>query len=129
MKVSDYCNGVQHIGIPTNDMERTVEFYQGLGFEVVYQPVNGTEKVSFLQQGNHLMIEVYENGHAAMHSGAIDHIAINVSDISAVYELLEKAHYSIVEDAVQYLPFWECGVKYFNIVGPNEERIEFCQKL
>ena len=27
-------NGIQHVGIPTNDIETTVEFYRRLGFEV-----------------------------------------------------------------------------------------------
>ena len=30
---------------------------------------------------------------------------------------------------IEELPFWENGVKFFMIKGPNEERIEFCQKL
>ncbi len=33
-------NGIQHVGIPTNDIETTVEFYRRLGFEVALQTVN-----------------------------------------------------------------------------------------
>lgn len=128
MEIKQYLNGVQHIGIPTNDMVQTVAFYQNLGFTLAYQTVNGSETVSFLQLGN-LVIEAYENGKAVLHSGAIDHIAIDVTDITAVYELAKAAKYTIVEDAVQFLPFWEHGVKYFNIKGPNQETIEFCQRL
>ena len=25
------------------------------------------------------------------------------------------------------LPFWEKGIRYFNIKGPNEEVVEFCE--
>ena len=31
--------GLQHIGIPTNDMEKTIAFYTALGFETVCQTV------------------------------------------------------------------------------------------
>ena len=32
-------NGIQHVGIPTNDIEATIEFYGKLGFEVALQTV------------------------------------------------------------------------------------------
>ena len=31
------------------------------------------------------------------------------------------------EDEVQHLDFWQHGIKFFNIEGPNAETIEFCQ--
>ena len=37
--------------------------------------------------------------------------------------------YIVITDGIEELPFWENGVKFFMIKGPNEERIEFCQKL
>lgn len=43
--------GVAHVGLPTNDLQKTVEFYRGLGFEVIMQTYNekAGEKVAFLQ--------------------------------------------------------------------------------
>ena len=32
MDLKNYSTGVQHIGIPTNDIGKTVEFYHKLGF-------------------------------------------------------------------------------------------------
>ena len=32
--------GVAHIGLPTNDLQKTVEFYKSLGFEVIMQSYN-----------------------------------------------------------------------------------------
>ena len=85
-------NGIQHVGIPTNDIETTVEFYRRLGFEVALQTVNeeANEKVAFLKLNN-LVIETYENKAAKMESGAIDHVAIDVKDIEKVYELINHA--------------------------------------
>ena len=31
--------GVAHVGLPTNDLQKTVEFYKSLGFEVIMQSV------------------------------------------------------------------------------------------
>lgn len=129
-RICNYVKGIQHIGLPTNDMEKTIAFYEAIGFTVVYQTVNkaANEKVAFFKQGN-LMIEAYENKQAAMTSGAIDHIAIDVTDVEQVYQLIQKKEYPIVSDGIQFLPFWENGVKFFIITGPNEERIEFNQYL
>lgn len=32
--------GIQHVGIPTNDIQKSTLFYEGLGFEVVWQTTN-----------------------------------------------------------------------------------------
>ena len=96
-----YITGLQHIGIPTNDVEKTKDFYRLLGFRVVFQTVNqeADEKVTFLKLG-HTVIETYENKHAAMENGALDHIALNVTDIEDVYKLVTKAGFSILEKGI-----------------------------
>ena len=125
-----YENGIQHVGIPTNDIETTVEFYRRLGFEVALQTVNeeANEKVAFLKLNN-LVIETYENKAAKMESGAIDHVAIDVKDIEKVYELINQADLNTTRDIIHFLPFWENGVRFFTIEGPNKEKIEFSQYL
>ena len=30
---------------------------------------------------------------------------------------------------IQFLPFWERGVRFFILRGPNEERVELIQQL
>ncbi len=80
MKIKDFTTGVQHIGIPTNDINKTIEFYHALGFNTALRTVNGTEEVAFLQLHN-LIIETYQNHQAKMEYGAIDHIAIDVKNI------------------------------------------------
>ncbi|WP_413229457.1 VOC family protein, partial [Lactiplantibacillus plantarum] len=32
--LSKYFTGVQHIGIPANDLDQTIKFYKSLGFKV-----------------------------------------------------------------------------------------------
>lgn len=128
MKIGEFCKGLQHIGLPTNDMARTKEFYENLGFENVYETVNGAEKVAFLRLGN-LTIEAYENGQAKLESGAIDHFAIDVTDVEAAYRLAQEQGLEIVSNGIEALTFWENGVKFFIVLGPNRERVEFNQYL
>lgn len=129
-KLGDFALGLQHVGLPTNDLKATIAFYEGLGFETVYQVKNEAagEDVAFLRLKN-LTIEAYENGRAAMQSGAIDHIAIDVDDVEAAYRLAQEQGYQIVSNGVEFLPFWQKGVKFFILLGPNQERVEFNQYL
>lgn len=129
-KLGDFALGLQHVGLPTNDLKATIAFYESLGFETVYQVRNEAagEDVAFLRLKN-LTIEAYENGQAAMQSGAIDRIAIDVDDVEAAYRLAQEQGYQIVSNGVEFLPFWQNGVKFFILLGPNQERVEFNQYL
>lgn len=130
MKMSQIVTKIQHIGIPTNDIEKTVPFYESLGFENVYTTVNkkANEKVSFLQLAN-MLLEIYQNGCVMNKTGSIDHIALDVTDINAAFEIAQANEYHLLDDSIQFLPFWENGVEFFTILGPNGEKVEFNQRL
>ena len=80
-----------------------------------------------------------------MEYGAIDHIAIDVKNIEALFKEVkavaeteqEKAAsekqaaplFRMLDTQVNGLPFWEKGVKFFTIEGPDKEKIEFCERL
>ena len=34
----------------------------------------------------------------------------------------------VLSNGIEELPFWEKGVAFFIIEGPNKERIEFCER-
>lgn len=130
MKITDYATGIQHLGIPTKDMQETLLFYTELGFEIALATSleETGQKVNFLKLGN-LVIETYESDDAAMCYGGIEHVAINVTDIQAVYDLICTRGLNTLDDEIHFLPFWENGVKYFTIEGPNKEKVEFSQYL
>ena len=115
--------GIQHLGIPTADLNKTIEFYQGLGFEVTWQ---NPGEVAFLQNGT-LVIETYAVDAPAMKNGAIDHVALNVKDIEAAWKDAQACGYETEDSAINFLPFFEKGVKFFTIIGPNREKVEFNQ--
>ena len=59
--------------------------------------------------------------------GHIDHIAFDVDDIDATFNLLKNASFQVIEAAPVFLSFWDKGCRYFNITGPDGERLEFNQ--
>ena len=130
MDLKTYSTGTQHIGIPTNDIKKTIAFYKELGFETALQTINkeADEKVAFLKLKT-LVIETYENKEAKLESGAIDHVAVNVNNIEEVYQYISEKKLNTTNDTIHFLPFWENGVRFFTIEGPNMEKIEFSQYL
>lgn len=128
MKLQDNATGFQHIGFPTNDLQETIAFYEKLGFSVALRTYNeeAGEAVAFLQLGN-LMIETYAEGGNGI-EGAINHFALNCTDIQAAYAWICEQGYKVLSNGIEELPFWEKGVAFFIIEGPNKERIEFCER-
>jgi lactoylglutathione lyase len=132
-------HGLQHLGLPVTDLERSQAFYTRLGFVEVMRTdlpkPTGAIRVAMMRHEN-LTIELYELGPeerqaiATRPDGHIDHIALDVSDIDQAYQEIRQAEFEILEpDAPVFLPFWERGVKYFTIRGPDGEKVEFNQIL
>ena len=126
--MKDYATGIQHVGIPTKDMDATKKFYEDLGFEAAFETVNDGARVCFLKMHSRGM-EVYEAEDAAGKIGAIEHVAIDVTDIEQVYKEICDKNMNTLQDEIHFLPFWDNGVRFFTIKGPNEEKIEFSQFL
>ncbi len=131
-------NGIGHVGIPVTNLERSKAFYERLGFEDVMSDTfiyeGGTGHVSMLKRGEVIM-ELYQMPETqlveirARMDGRIDHVAFDVSDIDQAYAELKEAGFEMLEEAPVKLDFWVKGCKYFNISGPDGERLEFCQIL
>jgi catechol 2,3-dioxygenase-like lactoylglutathione lyase family enzyme len=131
--------GLQHLGLPVTDLERSKAFYAGLGFvEVMRTDLPGESEavqVAMMRHEN-LTIELYqleekERQEIAQRSdGHIDHIALDVLDIELAYQEICAAGLEILEqDAPVFLPFWDRGVRFFTIRGPDGEKVEFNQIL
>ena len=126
MRICDISTGLQHVGIPTNDIAKTIAFYEALGFRIVHRKDNRGEDVAFRKTGD-LVLETYQNHTAVGISGAIDHIALNVTDVEEARRIADKLKLDVIEEG--QLPFWENGVRYFTVLGPNGEKVEFNQYL
>ena len=82
-----------------------------------------------------IILELYQMPEAQLQEirirkdGHIDHIAFDVDNIDDTFAALKKSAFSVVEPEPVYLPFWRNGCKFFNVLGPDGERIEFNQIL
>lgn len=131
-------NHIQHIGIPVTDIKVSGAFYERFGFKNVmhttFEYHGGTGNVAMMKL-NDMIIELYQMPEKELaeirqrSNGHIDHIAFDVDDIDAVFKELKKNEFNILEEKPVFLSFWKNGCKYFNITGPDGERLEFNQIL
>lgn len=129
LDVNAFSKGIQHIGLPTANIDETIRFYEGLGFEVATRAdITGRGEFVFVKLGN-LYLELIPNGDPAMTNGAVDHFCLDVKDIETLYQQVKDAGYKIITDGIQDIAFWDNGARYFFIQGPNNEKIEFCEIL
>jgi catechol 2,3-dioxygenase-like lactoylglutathione lyase family enzyme len=129
---------LQHIGIPVTDLSLSQAFYSRLGFENVMESIfehkGGKGKVAMMQR-EEMIIEIYQMPESEMKeirrriNGHIDHIAFDVPDIDEAFRELKEANFNVIESEPVFLPFWKNGCRYFNITGPDGERLEFNQIL
>ena len=131
-------NHIQHIGVPVTDLKVSEAFYERLGFKNVmastFEYKGGKGSVAMMEL-NDMIIELYQMPEAELKeirerkNGHIDHVAFDVDDIDETFKELKEAGFTILEEQPVYLSFWKNGCKYFNIAGPDGERLEFNQIL
>jgi len=137
-QISNLTNRLQHVGIPVTDVVASEAFYRSLGFSKAMQSPfqdDGKTGTCVMMKNGAVIIELYQlpehklNEIRDRKDGHIDHITFDVANIDAAYALLKDASFHVIEDKPVFLPFWENGCKYFNILGPDGERLEFNQLL
>lgn len=131
-------NAIQHIGIPVTDIKKSEAFYERLGFINAMQASffhNNEPGTCIMMKLGTILIELYQMPESELaeirdrKNGHIDHVAFDVIDIDEAFSLLKKEGFNVLETAPVFLQFWKNGCKYFNISGPDGERLEFNQIL
>ncbi len=130
--------GIQHVGIPVTDIRRSESFYAKLGFANVMEApfdYHGETETCIMMQRDNMIIELYQFPASELATiknrkdGHIDHIAFDVADINATFAAVKNAGFNVIEEAPVFLHLWKNGCRYFNITGPDGERLEFNQIL
>jgi catechol 2,3-dioxygenase-like lactoylglutathione lyase family enzyme len=138
MQISLNITGIQHIGIPVTNIGNSQAFYERLGFAKAMLAGfmdNGMPGTCVMMQRDDMVIELYQLPEPVLDeirsrgNGHIDHVAFNVTDIDETFATLKQAGFDVIEPEPVLLHFWANGCRYFNITGPDGERLEFNQIL
>lgn len=130
--------GLSHIGIVVSDIEVSKKFYERFGFKETFKTkIKGYQdeaKVVVLEKNGVNLQLIQPTGKSlkevkSRKDGHIDHVAFDVKDVDKAFKELKNAGLNVVQDKPVFLPLWEKGIRYFNILGPDGENLEFSQKL
>ena len=123
---------LDHIGMAVENVEAAKNFYVSvLGGEVVgtFFCDGDPNPVYFVKVGQ-IVYEMYQEPVPADARGKIDHIAYVSDDIERDFAFCVEKGYVITTDGIEALPtFWNSGCRYFKILSPTGEQVEFSQTL
>ena len=125
--------GIAHIGIRVHDLERSVAFYQLLGFAKTAGPI-GPEPVAILDHPSGVEINLVLNAPKAeepnilmdvpeKHPG-ITHFALSCPDILGAKEKLEAAGHPLSGEPIRF----ETGAQAIFVRDPDRNVIELNQR-
>ena len=128
-------NHIQHIGIPVSNILKSIGFYEKFGFTNVMPSTFEIEGekggIVAMMKRDSIILELYQMPASYLteiknrKDGHIDHIAFDVDDIELAFTTIKENHFTILEKEPVFLNFWNKGCKYFNVLGPDGERLEF----
>ena len=131
-------NGLSHVGIRVVEINPSEKFYQQLGFQEFLKdrvPLGDVEiELSTWSYENFNLEFVKFHGADPQEvlerqDGLIDHLAMQVKNISQAFDELRSSGLSTLEKEPVELPILTNGVQYFTVRGPTKEKIQFVQVL
>lgn len=123
-------NGFHHIGLITDDVERSLTFYiEGLKGEITFSfPMGDSGKTIYLVElGQNAVVEIIPGSHSEAESNARwAHIALATDDTRAAYQLALDAG-AVTRSEPKDLLLGTMAVTNAFVYGPDGEVIEFFQ--
>ncbi len=124
---------LDHIGIQCTDSEKNAAwFMEKLGFTLMgkFKSSHGDYFTWFVTNGN-VTYEISQKADLEpCKQGLVNHIALTSEDIEADYRYCVENGYTICTKGIEAIPSrWEHGCRYFKVVTPGGEQIEFNQNL
>ena len=129
--LSDFC----YLRMPVADLRVTAAFYEEFGFEKLFylqEQIDGALRdVVCLKLGS-WVIKLYQREGWSKNStrdSHHDHMALDVKCIEQAFASAKALRLELLNDAVQFLPFWQCGVRFFTLRAPDGQKVELSQML
>ena len=94
--LAGYYDDLAHVGIPTDDLKKTIAFWEKLGFKKQgqFDTDDQGHQVVFMKAG-HLMLEIWDSDGAVHKTGAINHISLNVEDADNAFKAAKEEGFDV----------------------------------
>lgn len=116
--------GLFHATLPVEDLERAEAFYRDfLGIRRHATPSPFPETVVFLDLGNTMIHLVRRRDGTPAIDPRATHLAIEVDDIDALFEVAKQRGVTLLSEAIVARPDFRC----FFFLDPDQNRVELTQ--
>jgi lactoylglutathione lyase len=119
-------NSLQHIGLPVTDINRSVSFYEKLGFENVMAATfdyNNDKGNVVMMKLNDIIVELYQmpqknwKKYATGLTDTLTILHLTWNNIDTTFSVLKELVLTVIEPQPVFLAFWQKGCKYFNMTA------------
>lgn len=127
--------GLAHIGIPTSDLEKSIAFYQELGFRVIVDKKELEGNNFIFMECNGVIIGLPQSLDKDMRkqagtkgNGNIDHFALLVEDLDDTKRQLEEKGIPFAVEGISVTEAWKPrSCRCIMVYGPDQVKIEFVE--
>lgn len=129
--LSEFC----YLRMPVADLRVTTAFYEEFGFENLFylqEEIDGVLCDAACMRLGSWVIKLYQrkdwNGNMTRDSHH-DHMALDVKCIDQAFASAKALRMELLHESVQFLPFWQYGVRFFTLRAPDGQKVELSQML
>jgi catechol 2,3-dioxygenase-like lactoylglutathione lyase family enzyme len=127
--------GLGHIFLRTSDFDKTIKFYENLGFtQDTYDEIvrdGGVTRLALISCGN-CVLEVCQPVDADLMNpdaeGCFAHLCLSVDNLANTVEDLKSKGVVFVQDDIQTLSLFG-GIRNINLIGPSGETLELYEPI
>ena len=127
--LAGYFDDLAHMGIPTDDLQTTIAFWEKLGFKKqgLFDTDNQGHQVVFMKAG-HLMLEIWDSDGAVRQTGAINHISLNVEDADGAYRAAKAEGFNVKEPDAIKPDSYDIVVQAVGLPKTQEQAVEAARR-
>lgn len=124
-----------YLRMPVADLRVTIAFYEEFGFDFLFflqERIEGADRQAAVMDLGGWLILLYERegwGFASTRDSHHDHMALDVKNIEMAFATARALKFELLNDKPQYLPFWQYGVRFFTLRGPEGQKVELSEML
>lgn len=128
--MKEHYKGLGHVAVYTQDMEKSIAFYEKIGGELYKRDSVGEKKLALVKFGGFLIELIMAAEAMPMGEGNIPHFAVYVDDLDkAAADLKAAGIDTFLQPEKKVLPETFGGLQNWFFTGPSNEQIELLQML
>lgn len=124
-----------YLRMPVADLRVSTAFYEEFGFDFLFylqEEIDGALRDTACLSLGGWIIKLYQRegwGPDSTRDSHHDHMALDVRCIGQAFASARALNLQLLHPEPQFLPFWQYGVRFFTLRGPDGQKVELSEML